>query len=150
MFKRKKKPHGGTTIGNGSGISGPLQSGVVPDFTVNTVSYISVRPTVVGLNQIFLVNLFPVPAPNANRNFPNLTVTITKPDATQQIINMNSYVADGTAWFEYVADQLGTWKFKLDFPGVYFPAGRYLDGYIINATTGGTVYTQSVYYKPSI
>ena len=143
------QPHGGTTIGAGSGISGPLQSGVVPDFTVDTVSYISVRPTVVGLNQIFLVNLFPVPAPNANRNFPNLTVTITKPDASKQIINMNSYVADGTAWFEYVADQLGTWKFKLDFPGVYFPAGRYLDGYIINATTGGTVYTQSVYYNPS-
>jgi hypothetical protein len=62
---------------------------------------------------------------------------------------MNSYVADGTAWFEYVADQLGTWTFKLDFPGVYFPAGRYLDGYIINATTGGTVYTESVYFNPS-
>jgi outer membrane protein assembly factor BamB len=142
-------PHGGTTQGPGSGISGPLSSGVSPNFTVDTVSYISFRPTVVGINQTFLVNLFPVPAPNANRNFPDLTVTITKPDSTQQVIKMNSYVADGTAWFEYVANQLGTWTFKLDFPGVYFPAGRYLDGYIINASTGGTLYTESVYYNPS-
>jgi len=62
---------------------------------------------------------------------------------------MNSYVADGTAWFEWVADELGVWKFKLEFPGVYYPAGRYLDGYIINATSGGTNYPQSVYYQPS-
>jgi hypothetical protein len=142
-------PHGGTGQGTGSGISGPLQSGVTPDFQVDTVSYISVRPTVVGVGQTILVNLFPVPAPNANRNFGNMKVTITKPDGTQEVFLMNSYVADGTAWFEWAVDQLGTWKFKLDFPGVYFPAGRYLDGYIINATTGGTVYTQSVYYKPS-
>ena len=147
--KAQEEPHGGTVIGSGSGVSGPLQTGVTPNFTVNTVSYISIRPAVVGLNQIFIVNLFPVPAPNANRNFPNLKVTITKPDASQEVITMNSYVADGTAWFEYVADQLGTWTFKLDFPGVYFPAGRYLDGYIINATNGGTVYTESVYYNPS-
>ncbi len=141
-------PHG-SSVGPGSGISGPLRSGVTPNFTVESVSYISIRPTVIGINQTFLVNLFPVPAPNANRNFPNLTVTITKPDMSQQIVNMNSYVADGTAWFEMVASQLGIWTFKLDFPGVYFPAGRYLDGYIINATTGGSLYTDSVYYKPS-
>jgi hypothetical protein len=141
--------YGGTNQGSGSGISGPLKSGLTPNFTVDTVSYISIRPSVVGVNQTFLVNLFPVPAPNANRNFPNLTVTITKPDLSQQVVSMNSYVADGTAWFECLADALGTWKFKLDFPGVYFPAGRYLDGYIINATTGGTVYSDSVYYEPS-
>jgi len=129
--------------------SGPVPAGVTPGFTVKTVAYISVRPTVVGLDQTFLVNLFPVPAPNANRKFPNLKVTITKPDATQEVVTMDSYVADGTAWFEWVANQLGTWKFKLDFPGVYYPAGRYLDGNIITATTGGSNYALSEYYQPS-
>ena len=42
---------------------------------------------------------------------------------------------------------LGTWKFKFDMPGQYFPAGRYLDGNMV--TSGGTSYTQSAYYKPS-
>jgi hypothetical protein len=130
-------------------VSGPLPAGANPNFTVATVSYISIRPAVVGVGQAILVNLFPVPAPNANREFPNLKTTITKPDGTQEVITMDSYVADGTAYFEMAVDQIGTWKFKLDFPGVYYPAGRYLDGAIINATTGGTVYTASVYYQPS-
>ena len=139
----------GAGIGSGSGISGPLPAGVTPDFTVQAVAYISIRPALVGLGQTILINLFPVPAPNANRNFPNLKTTITKPSGQTEVVTMNSYVADGTAWFEWVADELGVWKFKLEFPGVYYPAGRYLDGYIINATTGGTNYPESVYYTPS-
>ena len=75
-------------------------------------------------------------------------VTITRPDGTTDVLKMNSYIADGTAWFEYVPNQIGQWKFKFDFPGTYFPAGRYLDGNIIIANTGGTVYT-SAYYQPS-
>ena len=146
---QEEEQHGGNPIGSGSGISGPLQAGVVPDFQVEATSYISIRPGVVGLGQIILVNLFNTPAPNANRNFANLKVTITKPDGTQDVLTMDSYVADGTAWFEYIVDQLGTWKFKQDFPGIYFPAGRYLDGYIINATSGGSLYTESVYYTPA-
>ena len=138
----------GAGVGTGSGISGPLPAGVTPDFTVKTVAYISIRPSVVGLGQTILINLFPVPAPNANRNFPNLKTTITKPSGQTEVVTMNSYVADGTAWFEWVTDELGTWKFKLDFPGVYFPAGRYLDGYI-NNVSAATNYPQSVYYQPS-
>ena len=129
----KAQEEHGDVIGTGSGISGPLPSGVTPNFTVQTVAYISIRPALVGLGQTILINLFPVPAPNANRNFPNLKTTITKPSGQTEVVTMNSYVADGTAWFEWVADELGVWKFKLEFPGVYYPAGRYLDGYIINA-----------------
>jgi hypothetical protein len=93
--------------------------------------------------------MFPIPAPNANRKFLDFKVTITKPDTTQEVVTVNSYVADGTQWFEWVADEVGEWKFKFEMPGQYFPAGRYLDGNIITATTGGTVYTDSVYYQPS-
>ncbi len=130
-------------------VSGSLPSGANPAISVDTTAYLSIRPTVVGLGQTFIVNLFPIPAPNANRKFNDMVVTITKPDNTQEVLTMDSYVADGTAWFEWIADQLGTWTFKLDFPGMYYPAGRYLDGNIITATSGGTVYTDSAYFKPS-
>jgi hypothetical protein len=48
-------------------------------------------------------------------------LTITKPDGTKDVITMNSYLNDGTAWLEYYADQVGTWKLKFEFPGNYFP-----------------------------
>ena len=46
--------------------TGSLPAGVTPDITVATTAYLSIRPTTVGIDQTFLVNLFPVPAPNAN------------------------------------------------------------------------------------
>ncbi len=130
-------------------VSGPLPSGATVSFTTNTIAYISIRPTTLGLGQTFMVNLFPVPAPNAERVFKDLKVTITKPDGTTEVVTKDSYPADGTTWFERTPDQVGTWSFKFDFPGMYFPAGRYLNGQIITATTGGTVYTDAVYYSPS-
>ncbi|MGB9959956.1 MAG: PQQ-binding-like beta-propeller repeat protein [Candidatus Bathyarchaeales archaeon] len=125
-----------------------VPSGVTPDIVVPTYAYMSVRPTVVGINQIVLVNLFPLPAPNANRKFKDMKVTITKPDGSQQVVTMDSYVADGTAWFEWIMDKAGTWQFKFEFPGIYYPAGRYYLGYIVT-NTSGTLYTQSAYYQPS-
>jgi hypothetical protein len=129
--------------------SGPLPAGVTPDITVPTTAYLSIRPTVVGLNQIFLVNLFPIPAPNANRIFKDFKITITKPSGQQHVITMDSYIADGTAWFEWIADELGVWTFKFEVPGQYFPAGRYLNGEIITATSGGSNYAESAYYQSS-
>ena len=125
-----------------------VPSGVTPDIVVPTTALMSVRPTVVGLNQIVLVNLFPLPAPNANRKFKDLKVTITKPDGSQEVVKMDSYPADGTAWFEWIMDKAGTWHFKFDFPGIYYPAGRYYNGYIVT-NTSGSLYTQSAYYQPS-
>ena len=84
--------------------SGSLPSGVTADFTVATIAYMSIRPAVVGLGQTFIVNLFPIPAPNAARKFKDFKVTITKPDTTTEVVTMDSYVADGTAWFEYIAN----------------------------------------------
>lgn len=130
-------------------ISGPLQSGITVDVQAETKAYLSFRPNPVGLNQPFLINMWITPAPSANRFYPDYKLTITKPDGTQDIITMDSYVADGTAWLEYIADQLGEWKLKWEFPGVYFPAGRYFEGEVINATTGGSVYNQAVYCSPA-
>jgi len=123
-------------------------SGVTPNATVPTLAMLSFRPNPIGLNQIFLVNLWTAPAPGANRKHWNYTVTITKPDGSKDVIVMDSFVADGTAWFEYIADQEGEWKIKFEFYGTYYPAGRYYNGYIVT-NTSGTLYTDSVYYQPA-
>ncbi len=131
-------------------ISGPLPTGVTPDATASPKTYLSFRPNPVGQGQVFLVNIWTTPAPGANRRHLEYTVTITKPDGTNIVVGpMPSFVDDGTNWFEWIADQVGTWKLKFDFAGTYFPAGRYLEGYIVTNTTG-TLYTESVYYNPTL
>ena len=126
-----------------------LPNGVTADMTVTTVPYLSFRPNPVGINQAIIVNLWLDPGPSVTRYFRDFQITITKPDGTQEIKKMDSYFADSTAWFEYVPDQVGTWKLKFDFPGAYFPAGNY-------TMPAGTAYSgftenypKSVYYKPA-
>jgi hypothetical protein len=126
-----------------------VPAGVTPDFTAPTTAHMSFRPNPVGLNQIFLVNIWVTPAPGAHRKYLGFKVYITKPNGSQEVLTMNSYVADGTNWFEWIADQEGEWKLKFEFLGTFFPAGRYLAGDIINATTGGQYYDKSVYCQPS-
>jgi hypothetical protein len=78
------------------------------------------------------------------------TVTITKPNNDKVIVGpMNSYAADATAWFEYVVDQVGTWKLKFDFAGEYYPAGQWYNGYIVANTSGLGYFLDSAYYKPA-
>ncbi len=131
-------------------VSGPLPSGVTVDLQPYTKAYLSFRPNPIGLGQPILINMWVTPAPGAQRLFPNYKLTITKPDGSQDVINMNSYVADGTAWLEYPADQVGEWTLKWEFPGVYFPAGRYFEGAIIsNTSTSGQYYNEAVYCPPT-
>jgi hypothetical protein len=128
-------------------VSGPLPTGATPELERSTEAFLSFRPNPVGLNQIFLVNLWTSPSVHVERFHPNYKVTITKPDATVINLTMNSYCADATAWFEWIADQTGTWTLKFDFLGTYFPAGRYFNGWIVTNTTGSVL--GSAYYKPS-
>ena len=128
-------------------VSGPLPTGITVDNTVDTVAYMSARPKTVGLGQNFLVNIWTSPSTHVERFHPDYQTTITKPDGTQDIIKMDSYCADASAWFEYPADQIGEWKIKFDFLGTYFPAGRYKDGYIVNDNSSELL--GSAYYKPS-
>jgi hypothetical protein len=129
-------------------VSGPLPSGITVSVTADSAAYLSTRPNPVGLGQTFLINMWLNPPPHAYRQFLDYKLSVTKPDGTIKVYTMNSYVADGTNWMELVADQIGEWKLQMDFPGIYFPAGRYLDGKIITASTGGAVY-EAVYVKPS-
>jgi hypothetical protein len=126
-------------------VSGPLPSGATPSVTVDVTAHLSFRPNVIGVGQTFLVNMWTTPAVHASRYHPNYTVVITKPDASQYVITMQSYKADATAWFEYVADKVGTWKLKFYFPGTYFPGGKAAGGFM----QSGSVTLASAYYNPT-
>jgi len=114
-------------------------------FRVKTIAYLSFRPNPVGVNQIFLVNMWITPALHARRRLTNYTVTIQKPDGDTKVIKMKSYYADATAWFEYIADQEGTWKIKFEFPGNYFPKGNVSGGFM----EPSIVTIGECYYEPS-
>ena len=132
------------------GASKPLPSGVTPDLTYETIAHLSFRPNPIGLNQPLLVNVWMQPPTHVSRYFTGLTVTLTKPDGTTDTVGpMKTYYGDATAWFEYVVDQVGTWKIKYDFPGAYFPAGNYtvpLDAYYGGQRLNAPL---SIYYKSS-
>jgi hypothetical protein len=140
-------------------VTGPLPSGITPNVTVATEAHLSIRPTKIGIGQLLLVNIWTNPGTHVERKHHDYTVTITKPDGTKDTVVMDSYVADATAWFEYICDQIGNWTFKFDFLGEYYPAGYYYQGVVYdnlaaigNYTSGaftGPAYLESAYYQPS-
>ncbi len=126
--------------------SQPLPAGVTPDVTLETIPYLSFRPNPIGVNQPLLVNIWMQPPVDNSRYLSGLSVTLTKPDGTEVVFApIDTYHGDSTAWFEYIVDQVGEWKVRFDFPGGYYPAGKYL------STRSGTYvdFTESVYYEPS-
>jgi hypothetical protein len=142
--------HGGMPTGTGSGISGPLPAGVTPSITVDTSAWLSFRPNPIGVGQTLLVNMWTTSPTSPMRYHQGYTVTITKPNNDKVIVGpMNSYAADATAWFEYVVDQVGTWKLKFEFAGEYYPAGRWFDGYIVANTSSSGYFLDSAYYRPA-
>ncbi|MEM2099537.1 MAG: PQQ-binding-like beta-propeller repeat protein, partial [Candidatus Bathyarchaeia archaeon] len=131
--------------------SQPLPAGVKADVEVKTIAYMSFRPNPVGVGQTFLVNLWTTPALHAARYFKDFKVTIVKPSGKTEVLTMDSYRADTTAWFEYIADEEGTWKLKFEFPGAYFPAGNYSTevGAVMYGTAQNFSFPQSCYYLPA-
>jgi hypothetical protein len=149
----ENQPHGGTP--GPSAFPNTPPAGVTPNLTVAVTPYLSFRPNPIGVGQSLLVNIWTTPPPAANRYLAGFSVTITKPDGTNTTVGpINSYVADGTAWFEYVPDQPGAYFLKFDFAGTYFPAGTYING-VLNGTGlptgfGGTPSTyQSTWFTPA-
>ena len=112
-------------------------------------AYLSISPNPIGVGQTVLVNIWMTVAPAAERQLQHYTVTFTKPDGTtDKVENLKSYEADGTSWFEYMVDQVGTWQVVFSFPGQFFPAGRYLNG-VPTTNVSGTSYAYDMYYEPA-
>jgi len=111
-------------------------------------AYLSLTPNPIGIGQTLLVNVWMTVAPAAERQFQHYTVTFTKPDGTKDVIGpFKSYEADGTAWFEYVVDQIGTWQAVFTFAGQFTPAGRYSNG-VPTFNSTGTNYVYDQYFEP--
>ena len=136
--------------------SGPLKTGDVANGTFTTDVWISIRPKLIGVGQTLLVNVWTTPASNAQRKLLGYHITITKPDGNTDEYTLDSERDTAATWMEYTPDQIGEYKYKVDFPGTFCPAGNYNDGKIyVNASGAGqgyqgvaTVYTGSTYYKP--
>jgi outer membrane protein assembly factor BamB len=111
--------------------------------------FLSARPNTVGLGQEILINFWTSPAPGANRMYHDYTISVTDPNGKSTTFKMDSYVADGTNWCPWVFDQVGDWTITFDYPGEYFAPGRYIDGALSSATSGGTVYADGVTIKPA-
>jgi len=132
-------------------VAGPLPAGATPSITITSTAYLAVNPNPIGTGQMLLINLWNQPPINVARDFENThLVTITKPNGdTEKIGPLSSYAGDGSAWSTYVPDQVGTYKFKYDFLGMYYPAAYYRQGTVVPNGTSGATYLGSAYYKPA-
>lgn len=134
-------------------VAGPLSTGVTPSVTIKPEGYLAVNPNSIGVGQALLVNVWNQPPINVQRIFIKTNqITVTKPDGTKDIIGpLDSYAGDSTSWANYVPEMIGTYSFKYDFLGMYFPAGYYYQGnYYANSTNrpSGASYLDSAYYAP--
>ena len=127
-------------------VAGPLPDGVTANITITTNAYLAVTPNPIGVGQSLLVNMWLHPPIHVARQFIKaFEITIQKPDGTTETIpGIDSFAGDSTAWMEYVPDQVGTYRFKFDFIGTYFPP----------LTTAASMFASgglmlSAYHKPS-
>jgi len=132
-------------------VSGSLPSGVTVNATLDTVAFLSFRPNPIGIDQTLLVNLWITPGVSSNNRLipQGFIVTIIKPDGSIDKKTIDSEPATAAQWFELTPGQVGTWQFKFEFIGTYFPAGYYYDGKVYNTSVTGSNLYGSAYYKPS-
>jgi hypothetical protein len=90
---------------------------------VRTFAFLSAAPDPVGIGQTIFFNMFlHMPAPTVNYLagidvWKGFTITVTKPDKTTVVLGPFQSDATGGTYTTYVADQLGEWNFKFEFPG---------------------------------
>ena len=146
-------PSGVTPTNLQTGGSATLPSGVTASETIYIRAFLSISPNPIGVNQDVLINVWIVPPLHVSRYFTGYTITITKPDGTQDVKTLNSFAGDATAYLEYPVDQVGNYSFQFDFPGGYFPSGNYTiapGSALYSASTVTYVnFQQDCYYKPS-
>jgi hypothetical protein len=137
-----------------TGYVGPttIPSGQTADFTIYPLCFLSVSPNPIGVGQMALVNMW-ITFPSGEGKFMNgYSVIITKPDGTTETVNKQSYVADGTSWFQYIPTQIGAYQFQFFFAGEYYPAGYYSNGNYSTTRTGafaGAIFNPSDYVAPA-
>ena len=118
------------------------------DWTIHPLPFLSASPNPIGVGQLLLVNVW-ITTPSGEGKFMNgYVVTITKPDGTTETVTLQSYVADGTSWFNYQPTTVGIYQFQFSFPGEYFPAGYYNNGNYSATPVTGWLFYPSDYVVP--
>ncbi len=143
--------HGGQPV---AGYEGPatIPAGQTPDYTIEPLAFLSVSPNPIGLGQELLVNVWITFPSGEGKYMVGYTVNITKPNGETELVELKSYVADGTSWFSYIVDQVGEWQFQFSFAGEWFPAGYWRDGQYSATRTGNfsnAIFNPSVYVAPA-
>ncbi len=143
--------HGGTPAQTGmaGSVVGSAPANANITWYFDPQARLAFTPNPVGVNQIFTINLWITPPPSAERYMKDYQVEITKPDGTSNTVTIDSYVADGTAWFPYLADQVGEWNLQFFFQGQYNPAGFYSDGEWRTEEFQGSMWYDGDYYRPT-
>ncbi len=93
-----------------------------PPWNIPTYAYIVVSPNPIGVGQTVNVNFWiNAPPPTANAQYgdrwSNLTVAITKPDGTKQILGPYQSDTTGGTFTQYTPDQVGNYTFQCFFGG---------------------------------
>jgi hypothetical protein len=94
----------------------------------DTYAFITVAPNPIGVGQpvmvVWWLNRFPATATGTTGDrWQNITVTVTKPDASEQTLGPFTSDAVGSNWFKYVPDQVGKYFFQMSFPGQTLTGG---------------------------
>ena len=141
-----------TAAGINYGWGTRLPSGVTPDYSYTTEAFMNLAPNPIGVGQTLLVNLWYTPSSQRCYKSTNYTVTITKPDGSQEVKDATAWTSERTTYFQFVPNQVGNWTFKFDLPGQYWPAGVYYDyTYAPGGVSSSPIYniTKSQYAEPS-
>jgi len=93
-----------------------------PAWTIPTYSYIIASPNPVGVGQdsfvLFWVNWVPPGSGGLGGDrWRNLTVEVTKPDGTTEMLGPFTSDPVGGGYAAYTPDQIGTYTFMFNFPG---------------------------------
>ena len=84
----------------------------------STIAYLNFEPNPIGVGQTLLVNAWVTPRQFLpGDTFKNFTFTFTNPDGTTSTKGPIESFPDGTVYFSYVPNQVGTWTIQFSFPG---------------------------------
>ncbi|MCW4044904.1 MAG: PQQ-like beta-propeller repeat protein [Candidatus Bathyarchaeota archaeon] len=100
----------------------PAANAHTPPWEIPTWSYISVSPSIVGVNQDLLIvmwlNDYPMTAVGGyGDRWDGMTVEITKPDGSKETLGPFTSDPVGSAYASYTPTQVGTYKFIFKFAG---------------------------------
>jgi hypothetical protein len=93
----------------------------VEDFGITMYAFITVGPNPVGVGQRALIaGGFTLPTLDwLLKCYSGWTITVTKPDETEQTLGPFTSDATGTFFSSFTADTAGIWKFQAHYPGGY-------------------------------